>query len=214
MATIDENLLSLEEELNEMINETAALKERTGEYGDAKENLVSIHNRLESLIKCFEDLIRKDEKLVSAIKESAPDKIVASIDKASSVSEGLQKEVENLDEEFILVKDTMLEQFKGAEESISSSSNTTKKEIITVINELHEKYKLMADKVSVVNDKIVISQERILDVIKKQEEDRDKNKGEIQKSIIRLSNKLILSIIIIGVISIGLGITSLLIALR
>ncbi|MBU0467980.1 MAG: hypothetical protein KKF78_03490 [Candidatus Omnitrophica bacterium] len=138
--------------------------------------------------------------MVRALREAAPDKIIQGMDKVSVVSDGLRKEIESLDEEFILVKDTMLDQFK-----------VSKKEIMQFIQELHEKYRLMADKVTVANDKIIITQERILDAIKKQEDDLGKDKSEILKNISSSSRKLVVLLVVFGIISMGLGIANIVI---
>ena len=208
MPEIDQELLSLENELRNMITATAELRSQAQGVVNARGDLESTRESLESLVTNFEALIHRENELIRVLRESAPDKIITEMSKISTTAKELKDEVENLDDEFIGVKDALFERFNKSAESINNCNDNAKKEIIDCIKKLHERYVLMADKVSVANDKIVNTQDRILDAMKKQEENMNLNKSETQKLINNSSKKIVVLVVIVWVLSFGLGIVN------
>ena len=167
MPNITDNLLSLESELAEIVKKTAALKQEIGNFSQAREDLLTVRDRLAGAIASLETLLHAQHDTILAIRQTAPDKILEEISKFNAVADSVRKEIENLDEEFIVVKDLTLERI-----------NKNKEDIIKSIEALYEKYQLMSDKLYVADDKIIITQERFSDSFKKHEESMEKFKNE------------------------------------
>jgi len=76
MAAIDETLLSLESELTGMIDQTSALKQQVGDYSRAREDLAVTRAELVKAIQSIDSVLRKEQELLVAIRQSMPDKVV------------------------------------------------------------------------------------------------------------------------------------------
>lgn len=187
MATIDETLLSLESELKGMIDQTASLKQKVGDYSKAREDLTATRVVLEKATLSLDVVLRKEEELLVAIRQSMPDKVVDQLSKFNSLSDGLKKEIVCLEEEFISTKDVMLHSFGQTESKLRDQNDNIKSAIIKSVAELYEKYQFMSEKLYLADEKIIMSQDHVFDNSKRIEESQEKTGKQILESVQHLN---------------------------
>ena len=190
MATIDQSLLNLESELKGMIDQTAALKQQVGDYSKAREDLMATRSGLAKAIQSLDTVLRKEQELLVAIRESMPDKVIDQLSKFNALSEDLKKEIVDLEDEFITAKDVMLSAFGETETKLHDQNENNKSAIIKSVAELYEKYQFMSEKVHLADEKIIVSQDRMFDNFKRIEDGQEKSSKQVSDVVAKTSNQL------------------------
>jgi hypothetical protein len=176
---IVQDLLSAETQLNNLLKVTHELKSSIGSYQGARESLNNTAAKVDGLLAAANDVLAEEKKIVQAIRESAPEKVLASMaaleaatHEIRAVNEKIIKEIDALDEEFISVKDTLISSFSECVRLIEQRIAGYKSEIVTLIRESSERHQLAVDKLFVADEKILLTQEHIKASLKQIEEAR------------------------------------------